>query len=73
MTYIWGITVFSLNSLWRQVYLSSELQKKRMLSAPVPKIDHIMYNPGSKAFATHMHRHMLFWTSATFFLSQTKE
>lgn len=38
---------------------------------PMCKIDHIMYRPGSKAFATHMH--MLFWTSATFLLSQTKE
>lgn len=50
--------MFSLNSSWRQVYLSL-LQKKKMLSAPMCKIDHIMYSPGSKAFATHTHAHAL--------------
>lgn len=60
--------MFSVHSFCRQVYLSLELRKEKMLPAPARRVVRITYRPGSKAFTTHVRTCTCsFWTPANIF------
>lgn len=61
-------SVFSFNSLC-QVNLSLELQRRKLLPAPVHRVVHVTYRPGSKAFTTCMYTHTLLDISSIFTVS----